>query len=182
MRHRRKTQNLSRFSSYYKATIRSLARAVIINQKIVTTKVRAKLARVLVDNLVTLGKQIDSLAARRRAFSFLNDHSLVHKLFSDIGPSFAQKNGGYTRIIPFKRRRGDNAELVVLELSVMKPAIAKEKKEKPAVENVKEKQVKAIATESVRSHKAEHNIKAEKPSKKSSGGLGRIFKSKRDSL
>ena len=116
MRHRRKTQNLSRFSSYYKATINSLARAVIEHQRITTTKIRAKLVTPLVNKLVTLGKQVDSIDARRRAFSYLGDHALVHSLFSDIAPMLAQRNGGYTRIIPFKRRRGDNAEMVILEL------------------------------------------------------------------
>ncbi|HQP91825.1 MAG TPA: 50S ribosomal protein L17, partial [Candidatus Omnitrophota bacterium] len=141
MRHRRKTQNLSRFSSYFQATLRSLARAVIANQRIVTTKVKAKLVRGHVENLVSMGKQIDSLAARRRAFAFLSDHALVHKLFTDIGPAFSQRNGGYTRIIPFKRRKGDNAELVVLELTALMPEVKKEKKAKPA-ENVKEKETK----------------------------------------
>lgn len=192
MRHRRKTQNLSRFSSYYKATIRSLARAVIVNQTIVTTKVRAKLAKQLVDKLVTLGKDSASLAARRRAFSFLSDHRLVQKLFADIAPAFAQINGGYTRIIPYKRRRGDNAEMVILELSVQK-ALPKPEKEKAQAQKPQEKQVKAMAAESVREHKAEqkhkeapekvtHKKKTDKPLKKQLSGLGRIFKSERDSL
>lgn len=192
MRHNRKTQNLSRFSSYYKATIRSLVRAVLVNQKIVTTKVRAKITGPLVDKLVSLGKQIDSIAARRRAYSILCDHQLVHKLFSDIGPNFAQKNGGYTRIIPYKRRRGDNAELVILELSIQN-TVAKQRPEKASVKKDPEKQVKAMAAESVRERKAEHKDasqgekakhKKEKgtPAKRPLGGLGKIFKSERDSL
>ncbi|HAJ57435.1 MAG TPA: 50S ribosomal protein L17 [Candidatus Omnitrophica bacterium] len=192
MRHRIKTQNLSRFSSYYKATVRSLARAVIVNQRIVTTKVRAKITRPLVEKLISLGKEIDSLAARRRAYSILCDHQLVHKLFSDIGPNFAQKNGGYTRIIPYKRRRGDNAELVVLELSVQK-ARPLQKQEKPLAKKAQDKQIKDMAAESVRERKAEHKESAPsekekhkkdkaRPAKRSLGGLGKIFKSERDSL
>ncbi len=189
MRHRRKTQNLSRFSSFYKATVRSLARAVVLNQRIITTKVRAKLAKEMVDKLVTLGKQTDSLAAKRRAFSILADHSLVQKLFSEIGPEFLQKNGGYTRIIPYRRRRGDNAELVILELSILKN-IDKHKKEKPTESKAEEKKIKTIAAETVREHKAEHKTEhkekqkkaPEKSSKKPLGGLGKIFKSERDSL
>ncbi|MBI5873296.1 MAG: 50S ribosomal protein L17 [Candidatus Omnitrophica bacterium] len=192
MRHKRNTQNLSRFSSYFKATVRSLARAVLINNRIITTKVRAKVARPLVEKLVSLGKDIDSLAARRRAYSILSDHQLVHKLFSDIGPLFAQKNGGYTRIIPYKRRRGDNAELVVLELSLQK-ALPKEKLEKHAAKKTQDKEIKAMAAESTREHKAQHKDVAppekgkhkkdkEKPAKRSLGGLGKMFKSERDSL
>lgn len=189
MRHRRKTQNLSRFSSFYKATLRSLVRAVLIHQRIVTTKVRAKVARGWVDKLVTLGKDKDSLAARRRAFSFLGDHALVHKLFSDIGPSFVEKNGGYTRVIPYKRRRGDNAELVILELSVRRD-LPKHEKDKPSVKKDEDKKIKTLAAEAVREHKAErkevappekekHKKEAQKPTHIPLAGFGKIFKTKK---
>ncbi len=181
MRHRRNTQNLSRFSSYFKATINSLAQSVIIHQRIVTTKVRAKLARRLVDRIITLGKDVDSLAARRRAFSFLNSHSLVHKLFSEIAPMFAQKNGGYTRIIPYKRRRGDNAELVILELSVVKDAPKEKARAPKADEAAAEKQAEKREAPK-REHKEHKEKEAKKPSKKMLGGIGKMFKSERDSL
>lgn len=181
MRHRRNTQNLSRFSSYFKATIHSLARSVIIHQRIVTTKVRAKLVRRLVDRIITLGKDADSLAARRRANALLNSHSLVHKLFSEIAPMFAQKNGGYTRIIPYKRRRGDNAELVVLELSVMKD-IPKEKARAPKVDAAAAEKHAEKPVAPKREHKEHKEKEAKKPSKKMLGGIGKMFKSERDSL
>ena len=192
MRHKRNTQTLSRFSSYYKATIRSIARSVLIHQRIVTTKVRAKLVRRLVDQLVTLGKQMDSLAARRRAFSYLNDHVLVHRLFSEIAPLFTEKKGGYTRIIPYKRRLGDNAELVILELSmqrVSKQAAPKEKAEKKETkERVKSVPVsetqepKEARPEIAPPEKEKHKKETKKPPPKSSGGgLGQFFKPKRDS-
>ncbi|MFH0941039.1 MAG: 50S ribosomal protein L17 [Candidatus Omnitrophota bacterium] len=184
MRHKRNTQNLSRFSSYFKATLHSLAQSVIIHQRIVTTKIRAKLVRRLVDRIITLGKDVDSLSARRRAFSFLNSHSLVHKLFSEIAPMFAQKNGGYTRIIPYKRRRGDNAELVVLELSVVKD-IPKEKvraaRAPKADDAAAEKHTEKSATPK-REHKEHKEKEAKKPSRKMLGGIGKMFKSERDSL
>ena len=192
MRHKRNTQNLSRFSSYYKATIRSIARSVLIHQRIVTTKVRAKLVRRLVDQLVSLGKQVDSLAARRRANSLLNDHALVHRLFSDIAPHFSEKKGGYTRIIPYKRRLGDNAELVILELSVqeaIKHAAPKEKAEKKETkEKVKpvpapeKHEPKEAHPEIAPPEKEKHKKETKKPLKKpSGGGLGQFFKPKRDS-
>ena len=181
MRHRRNTQTLSRFSSYFKATMHSLAQSVIIHQKIVTTKVRAKLVKRLVDRIITLGKDVDSLSARRRAFSFLNSHSLVHKLFSEIAPMFAQKNGGYTRIIPYKRRRGDNAELVVLELSVVKDA-PKEKVRAPKADDAAAEKHVEKREAPKREHKEHKEKEAKKPSRKMLGGFGKMFKSERDSL
>lgn len=197
MRHRHKTQNLSRFSTYFKATIRSIARSVIIHQRIMTTLVRAKLTRQLVDRLITLGKDNDSLAARRRAFAVLGDHALVKKLFSEIAPMFTEKKGGYTRIIPYKRRRGDNAEMVILELSVQKVVVSKPAKEKKAKEvketdeRIKMVSKQAQAKEAVKEaqekeapKKPEHKKEKEtkKPSKKMMGGFGKFFKSERDSL
>ncbi|OIO36334.1 MAG: 50S ribosomal protein L17 [Candidatus Omnitrophica bacterium CG1_02_44_16] len=181
MRHKRNTQTLSRFSAYFKATINSLAQSVIIHQRIVTTKLRAKLVRRLVDRIITLGKDVDSLSARRRAFSFLNSHSLVHKLFSEIAPMFAQKNGGYTRIIPYKRRRGDNAELVILELSARKD-IPKEKVRSPKADDaaIEKHTEKPVAPK--REHKEYKEKESKKPSKKMLGGIGKIFNAQRDSL
>jgi len=147
----------------------------------VTTKVRAKLVRRLVDRIITLGKDVDSLSARRRAFSFLNSHSLVHKLFSEIAPMFAQKNGGYTRIIPYKRRRGDNAQLVVLELSVMKD-VPKERVRAPKVDDAAAEKHAEKREAFKREHKEHKEKEAKKPSKKMLGGIGKMFKSERDSL
>ncbi len=187
MRHRHKTQKLSRFSTYYEATIRSLARAVLLHERIVTTQVRAKLARQLVERLITMGKHADSLAARRRAYVYLNDHRLVSRLFNEVAPMFTEHNGGYTRIIPYKRRRGDNAQLVVLELSSQKEAlpaaVPKDKQEekkrtaqrvRAALQADKDQDVEQ-APPDVASPGATDESK--KP-KKSQGGLGKLFKKK----
>lgn len=192
MRHKQNTQNLSRFSSYYKATIRSLARAVLIHQKIVTTKLKAKISRRLVEKLITLGKQIDSLAARRRAFSILSDHALVKKLFTDIAPVFAGKTGGYTRIIPYKRRRGDNAEMVVLELSLKKELKVSEVDQKAEKTSADEERVKKASEASIRASKGramqsappakvKHKKETKKPSTKKTSSLAKLFKQERDS-
>lgn len=188
MRHRRNTQNLSRFSSYYKATIHSLARAVLINQRIVTTKLRAKLAKRLVDKLISLGKHVDSLSARRRANVYLNDHVLVKRLFNEIAPLFTENNGGFCRIIPYKRRRGDNAELVVLELCKMTAAVSSKKEKIAAAPKAEEDRVKTeakpehkeVAPLDKEKHKKEKDTK--KPSKQILGGFGKFFKAERDSL
>lgn len=187
MRHKQNTQNLSRFSSYYQATIRSLAKGLIERQRIVTTQLRAKLSRRLVEQLITMGKEIDSLAARRRAFSILGDHSLVHRLFTDIAPLFKERKGGYTRIIPYKKRRGDNALLVVLELTERKEAISPVKVKKDAEKKAvpaKAKDVKPEHKEVAPPEKEKH-LKAKESSKvakKGLGGLGKIFKPERGSL
>lgn len=179
MRHKINTQKLSRFSSFYKATVKSLAQAMIIHQRIVTTKLKAKIAKRLVDQLVTLGKKVDSLSARRRAYQILCDHNLVKKLFNEIGPMFTEKTGGYTRIIPYKFRRGDNAEMVILELSVYKvePVVSREK-EAAKMKDDRKKVVSDRAAQKAAVKKEQ--IKESKPKKK--GGLGKLFKQEKDSL
>jgi large subunit ribosomal protein L17 len=192
MRHKIKTQNLSRFSSYYKATLKQLAQAVIKNQRIVTTQLKAKLVKGLVDRLITWGKKADSLAARRQAYRILCDHGLVKRLFTDLGPMFRERNGGYTRIIPYKRRRGDNAEIVVLELTMLKEMIKPHKvkadkaKEAAPMSAGSPKTEKPIETqahvEPAPPDKEKHRKEIKKPSKNPLGGFGKIFKSpKRDS-
>lgn len=80
-----------------------------------TTVPKAKELRPVVEKLVTLGKN-DTLAARRQAYSYLMDKSVVHKLFADIGPRNATRNGGYTRIVRTRVRPGDAAEMAIIEL------------------------------------------------------------------
>lgn len=189
MRHRIKTQKLSRFSSYYKATLNSLAQAVVKHQRITTTKLKAKLAQGVVERLITWGKQTESVSARRLAYRYLCDHGLVKRLFSDIAPMFRERTGGYTRIIPYKRRRGDNAEIVVLELTAIKelPRPSREKKaapEKESAPKAAEEKPKApgAPTES-HQDKEKHKKEPKKPaaSTKPLGGFRKIFKSKKDS-
>jgi len=116
MRHGIAGNKLSRNSSLRKATVRDIAKATIIQQRICTTHAKAKEARKLVDKLITLGKK-GALADKRRAFAILCDHKLVSTLFSATSPRFKNRVGGYTRIIPLGNRRGDNAQLVFLELT-----------------------------------------------------------------
>ncbi len=116
MRHRKAGNRLSRNRSLRSATMRDMSKAVLIQERICTTSAKAKEARRVVEQLITLGKK-DTLAARRRAFAILCDHQLVSTLFKETAPRFKSRAGGYTRIIPFKQRMGDNAELVFLELT-----------------------------------------------------------------
>ncbi|MDD5291962.1 MAG: 50S ribosomal protein L17 [Candidatus Omnitrophica bacterium] len=144
MRHKVKTDRFSRFSSYRKATIKSMVIAVLLHQHIITKKVRAKSVRRSVDKIITLGKK-GTLAAKRRAFSLLCDHKLVKLLFDTIAPKFANRSGGYTRIIPYRRQRGDNAELAILELTEryeVKKIEKAVKAEKPQQQDAVKKQEK----------------------------------------
>ncbi len=116
MRHKVSGNRLSRNQSLLKATLRDLAKSVLIDQRICTTRSKAKEGRKLVEKLITLAKK-DTLDARRRAFAILCDHALVSSLFKETAPRFKNRMGGYTRIIPFNKRMGDNAEMVFLELT-----------------------------------------------------------------
>ena len=122
-------RKLGRTSAHRKAMLRNLTTYLIVNEKIVTTETRAKEVRKFVEKMITLGKKGD-LASRRRAAAFVmnvvadvkeeNDdvvvQSALQKLFDDLAPRFAERNGGYTRILKMSERRGDAAKMVVLEL------------------------------------------------------------------
>jgi len=116
MRHAKTGNRLSRNQSLRKATLRDLAKATLLQERICTTHAKAKEARKLIEKLITIGKK-DTLASRRRAFAILCDHNLVSQLFKTTAPRFKSRTGGYTRIIPYIQRGGDNAELAFLELT-----------------------------------------------------------------
>jgi large subunit ribosomal protein L17 len=104
-----------RSTNQRRALLRGLATAVLKNERIITTEAKAKAIKPIVEQMITLGKQGD-LHARRRALSYLLEEDVVTKLFQDIAPRYAQRNGGYTRIYKASPRRGDGAPLAVLEL------------------------------------------------------------------
>lgn len=102
-------------SDHRNVMLRNMVRSLFINEKIMTTDMRAKEAKRLAEKLVTLAKQ-DNLHARRQAFSILRSEDVVKKLFVEIAPRYADRNGGYTRIIKAENRRGDAAPMALLEL------------------------------------------------------------------
>ena len=130
MRHGKGLRKLSRNISHRKALLRNLATSFFKYERFETTVPKAKELRPVVERLVTLGKN-DTLAARRQAYSYLMDKAVVHKLFTDIGPRNATRNGGYTRIVRTRVRPGDAAELAVIEL-VDKAEAKSASKETPA--------------------------------------------------
>jgi len=128
MRHLKAGSKLGRNPAHRRATLRNLVTNVIERERITTTVTRAKAARRLVDQMITLGKR-DSLHARRQAAAYLMTPGATQKLFSDIAPRFADRAGGYTRIIHSGWRIGDGAKLAILELVGYKLK-KKEKKER----------------------------------------------------
>ncbi len=171
MRHRKKRLDINRFTSWRKATLKSMAANLFIHQSIRTTCAKAKAVRPLVEKLVSLAK-VNTLFAKRRAFIMLGDHKLVSVLFSEIGPRFVNRVGGYTRIIKIGSRRGDNAEVVIFELTEIKKKEPKKLKEK-IVEEKEHQENTAIK---------EKPPIVKKPAKKFLGGIKSIFKKKSDSL
>lgn len=101
--------------SHQKAMTSNLARQVILHGRITTTETRAKMAKPVVERLVTYGKKGD-VAARREALKVIKDRDVIHHLFAVIAPRYEERNGGYTRILKLGPRQGDNAPMVILEL------------------------------------------------------------------
>ena len=135
MNHRRGYRKLGRNSSHRRATLRNLVTNLLERERITTTSTRAKELRPLAEKMITLGKR-DTLHTRRQAAAFLTSPPVVKKLFSTLAPRFADRPGGYVRIIPIGWRRGDGADEAIVELlgSELKPKVKKEKKAKKAAE------------------------------------------------
>jgi large subunit ribosomal protein L17 len=106
---------LGRPADQRKALLRALTTELIRNGRITTTKARAKAVRNETERMVTLAKD-GSLAARRRALGYIYDKQLVHALFEQAQERYGERQGGYTRIFRTIRRRGDNAEMAIIEL------------------------------------------------------------------
>ncbi|MGI6149715.1 MAG: 50S ribosomal protein L17 [Firmicutes bacterium] len=109
-----KLRKLGRRADHRRMLLRNQVTSLILNDKIETTEAKAKAIKPLVDKMVTLGKRGD-LHARRQAAAYLLDPKAVQKLFNDIAPKYAERNGGYTRVIKTGFRRGDAAPMAVIE-------------------------------------------------------------------
>ncbi len=203
MRHAKKRLQLGRFTSWHDATIKSLAKNVILCQSIKTTLHRAKASRQMIEHLITLGKK-NTLFGRRQAQKILGEHKVVNLLFNEIAPRFSNRSSGFTRIISMGKRRGDDAEMVIFELTEIKkkevkpvkhakeakpqgdglPSVRQSHKPQPAQDAGKQAEEKA-AEENKQESKAaikDKLAKAQKPQKKFLGGIRSIFKKKSDSL
>lgn len=114
MRHRMQHRKLGRTSSHRTAMFRNQLTALFTHERIITTVPKAKELRPLAERMVTLART-GTLANRRRVLTMVPDKDVVHRLFEDIAPRFTERPGGYTRIVRLGRRRGDNAELALIE-------------------------------------------------------------------
>jgi len=115
MRHGNGLRKLNRTSSHRLAMFRNMAVALLTHEAIKTTLPKAKELRRIVEPLITMGKT-PTLANKRLAFARLRDRELVVKLFAEIGPRYAGRNGGYTRVLKMGHRQGDNAPMAFMEL------------------------------------------------------------------
>jgi len=115
MRHRKSGRQLNRNSSHRQAMFRNMASSLVRHEIIVTTLVKAKELRRVVEPLITLAKS-DSVANRRLAFARTRDESVVGKLFNELGPRYLERQGGYTRILKCGLRAGDKAPMAYIEL------------------------------------------------------------------
>jgi large subunit ribosomal protein L17 len=115
VRHQRKGKKLGRDSAHRKALYANLTGALIEHGRIKTTEAKAKAVKPIAEKMITLGRRGD-LAARRQALAYLRSQEIVHQLFADVAPRFADRPGGYSRIVKLGPRYGDAAEMVYLEL------------------------------------------------------------------
>jgi large subunit ribosomal protein L17 len=130
MRHGNGLRKLNRTSSHRLAMLRNMSNSLIEHEVIKTTLPKAKELRMVVEPLITLGKK-DNLANRRLAFNRLRDREMVSKLFTELGPRYATRPGGYLRILKFGFRHGDNAPMALVEL-VDRPEVEEVPQQEPA--------------------------------------------------
>ncbi len=164
MRHGMVNRKLGRTASHRLALFRNQLASLIEHERIATTLPKAKELRPLIEKLVTLGKN-DSVHARRQAARMVADETLIAKLFDTLGPRFAERPGGYTRIIKLGQRRGDAAEMAILEFVGYE--LPTTEKAAPAASSKKSSKKKAAAPEA-EAPEAEEAAPAaeEKPAKK----------------
>jgi large subunit ribosomal protein L17 len=158
-------RKLGRTTSHRMALFRNQLASLIENERIVTTLPKAKELRPLIEKLVTLGKQ-DSVHARRNAARMVADDTLISKLFDTLGPRFTERPGGYTRIIKLGPRRGDAAEMAILEFVGYELPAEKTEAAAPAAAGAKKSAKKAEPETEAAEEKQEAPAAEEKPKKK----------------
>lgn len=140
------TRKLGRPTSHRMAMLKGMVTFLLETGRIETTLTRAKEVSALTDKMITLGKQ-NTLVARRQALSFLKKEEVVHKLFSLIAPLYEERAGGYTRVLKIGPRRGDGAEMAIIELvdaeALYAPKSAKEEKKAAKEDKKAEKDEKS---------------------------------------
>ena len=125
------TRKLGRTTAHRKAMLRGMVTLLLENGQIETTLTRAKEVRSMAEKMITLGKK-NTLASRRAALAYITKEDVVSKLFSEIAPSYENRNGGYTQIFKLGARRGDAAEMAIVKLIKDAPVVVAEKPAKKA--------------------------------------------------
>ena len=180
MRHRRAVNKLGRNTSNRKALMRSLVRSLFISERISTNYVKAKEASSLADKLISLGKK-NTITSKKTAIEILGSKELINKLFDDIAPRYASRNGGYTRVLQTVHRKGDGSKMgllelterVVIEKTSTKKSLKKEKEGKPDLPAKEKKESdKAGEPESQQPGGAKEKVKDYAKSKKDKHGKG----------
>jgi large subunit ribosomal protein L17 len=172
MRHQKKTIKLGRTADHRKALLANQVCSLIEHQRIKTTLAKAKAVRPLAERMVTLGKN-GSIHARRTAFATLRQKEAVKKLFEDIAPRSAERNGGYTRIVKLGQRKSDSAPMAFIEWVDMaevveeKPAEEKKPKKKEVEPKPKQTEPQRTEAERVESEKEEPVAEEEQPAEAS---------------
>lgn len=193
MRHKLTKFRINRFTSYRRATMLSMVRNLLTYQSIKTTKQRAKAAKAIVDRILVLAQE-NTLNAKRKVYKLLGDHTLVKTIFDDIAPRFSKRTGGFTRIMNLGIRRGDSAEMAIIELTEIKKKEDKKPKKKKEAPKSADGAIDVSAEEVAEEEKPEekkhkelktvkeHPPVSKKPNKNFLGGLKGIFRKERDSL
>lgn len=149
MRHRKAGRKFNRTASHRKALLSNLAMSLLVHKQIRTTTAKAKELRRTVEKLITFAKR-GSVADRRQVLRVVRDKDVVKDLFDEIAPKYEDRNGGYTRVIKIGRRRGDGAEMAIMELVGYEGALIEKYKSKE-----KEKSKKKEDKEKAKSKKKE---------------------------
>lgn len=169
MRHGKSGKKFGRSSTHRKAMFRNMVTSLLSHERIVTTEVKAKEIARLTEKMITLGKRGD-LHARRQAVAFIRTNEAVKKLFTEYQARYADRQGGYTRILKLEPRPGDNAPMAIVELVDRPIEKSKEKspksKEKPKATKADEKKAAAKEPAKKMAGKKEKEEKEESPKKK----------------
>ena len=146
MRHRKAGFKLQRNPSARRALLRGLASSVILRDRVITTVTKAKAVKPVVEKMITLGKR-DTLHARRQAASYLQTSEAVKRLFDTLAPRFAERSGGYTRIVRLGPRKGDGAEMALVEILGAELKKRAEERRKRREDRMKQQQEEGATTE-----------------------------------
>ena len=146
MRHRKAGFKLQRDPSARRALLRGLTTSVILQDRVITTVTKAKAVKPLVEKMITLGKK-DTLHTRRQAASYLQTPGAVQRLFDTLAPRFAERKGGYTRVVRLGRRKGDGAEMALIEVLGAELQKRGEERRKRREERMKQQQEEAATEE-----------------------------------